>query len=245
MEKKNFSIGQWIGVIIMINIIVAIATFGWTTGNYKKKLKENAELHSAMLISKHNVIASITDDYNSVVFELETLKISLADKEPDSQLSQDISNYIHTNFPIIPGVLYNEIAVQIATLSRQENVSPELVVGIMQVESGFNPMAISSKNARGLMQVMPAWAKHFKLDKVCDLHNINIGIHTGIKVFKIHVQEEKGDVSEGLYKYVNRDRSYVNRVYTAMGKFVMFRSRVVEIESTIVEAHSTPDKDLS
>jgi hypothetical protein len=245
MEKKKISIWQWIALVIIVNIIVAVATYGGSSSYYKQQLKENAELHSEMLISKHNVISSMIGDLEAVKSELATLKQSLSKMEPDGRLSQDISDYIHTNFPIIPGVLYNEIAVQIATLSRQENVSPELVVGIIQVESAFNPMAISSKNARGLMQVMPAWAKHFKLNKVCDLHNINVGIHTGIKVFKIHVQEEKGDISEGLYKYVNRDRSYVDRVYNAMGKFVMFRSRVVENKSTIVEEHSTPAKDLS
>jgi soluble lytic murein transglycosylase-like protein len=97
------------------------------------------------------------------------------------------------------------------------------VVGIMQVESAFNPMAISNKNARGLMQVMPEWVKYFELNKVCDLHDIEIGILTGIKVLKIHIEEEGGDVSEGLYKYVNKDRNYVNKVYSAVGKFVMFR----------------------
>ncbi len=45
---------------------------------------------------------------------------------------------------------------------------------------------------------------------------------------KVHIEEEGGDISEGLYKYVNKDRSYVERVYNAMGKFVMFRGLIAD-----------------
>lgn len=45
--------------------------------------------------------------------------------------------------------------------ARQYELSPELVDSVIQVESNYNPNAISPKGAQGLMQLMPATARRF------------------------------------------------------------------------------------
>lgn len=147
-------------------------------------------------------------------------------KDNDDLLKRDVFLYIDKKFQMIPKIVALDIAEQILKYSKIENVSPILIVGIIEVESGFNPMAISSKNARGLMQVMPVWAKKFGLKKVSDLHDIDTGIKCGIKVLKIHIDEQKGDISRGLYYYVGKNKDYSGKVYQAMGKFVAFRSTI-------------------
>ncbi|HZR24457.1 MAG TPA: lytic transglycosylase domain-containing protein [Vicinamibacterales bacterium] len=53
---------------------------------------------------------------------------------------------------------YDDLIVEHA---RENNVRVDLVRAVMQVESGFNPLARSPKGAMGLMQLMPATAKQY------------------------------------------------------------------------------------
>ena len=43
--------------------------------------------------------------------------------------------------------------------SRRAGLDESLVLGLIQVESGFRKFAVSPVGARGYMQVMPFWAR--------------------------------------------------------------------------------------
>lgn len=61
--------------------------------------------------------------------------------------------------------------------SKQFRVDATLVRAVIQVESDFNPMCVSRKGARGLMQLMPDTARHFGVTRVHDPdQNIRAGI---------------------------------------------------------------------
>jgi soluble lytic murein transglycosylase len=45
--------------------------------------------------------------------------------------------------------------------ARHYGVEPELIAALIDVESGWNPRAVSNKGAMGMMQLMPATARRF------------------------------------------------------------------------------------
>ena len=47
-------------------------------------------------------------------------------------------------------------------------LSPSLVLALMATESNFDPLAVSNKNAQGLMQLLPETALRFKVTKLTD-----------------------------------------------------------------------------
>jgi soluble lytic murein transglycosylase-like protein len=66
------------------------------------------------------------------------------------------------------------------TVARLHNVDGDLVMALIEIESGFNPQAISPKGARGLMQLMPATASRYGMRDAKELldpaRNLDIGI---------------------------------------------------------------------
>lgn len=65
----------------------------------------------------------------------------------------------------------------IKELAKDNNLEPALIKAVMHVESAFNPRAVSSAGARGLMQLMPATAKRFGVrDSFHAIENISGGV---------------------------------------------------------------------
>jgi len=61
-------------------------------------------------------------------------------------------------------------------------VNPLLVDSVIQVESNYNPLAVSPKGAQGLMQLMPATARRFG---VTDTFDPKQNIEAGVRYLKL------------------------------------------------------------
>lgn len=85
----------------------------------------------------------------------------------------------------------------IETYAAKYGVDPTLVRAVIQVESDFDPMCVSHKGARGLMQLMPATAKRFGVTKV---HDPEQNIHGGVR-YLAHLLELFGDMPRALAAY--------------------------------------------
>ena len=84
--------------------------------------------------------------------------------------------------------------------ASRAGLHPQLVLGLIQVESGFKKYAVSSAGARGYMQVMPFWLKLIgaRGDNLFDMRK---NIRYGCTVLRHYVDLEKGDLYRALGRY--------------------------------------------
>jgi hypothetical protein len=86
----------------------------------------------------------------------------------------------------------------IARLSEQYEVPPLLVAAVIQVESMWDPDAVSPKGAMGLMQLMPATAKgHGVTDPFDPAQNVE----AGIAELSVQLRRHKNEISMALAAY--------------------------------------------
>jgi len=84
--------------------------------------------------------------------------------------------------------------------ATRAGLDPQLVLGIIEVESGFNKYAVSSAGARGLMQVMPFW---FALigGKDQNLFHLRTNLRFGCTILRHYLDIENGDLFRALGRY--------------------------------------------
>ncbi len=112
---------------------------------------------------------------------LEAMSVRIAKRVPDEFMRRRLLTAIHYE-------------------ATRAGLDPQLVLGLIQVESGFNRYAISSAGARGLMQVMPFWVRQIGHSR----HNL-LDVHTNLRfgctILRHYLDIEKGDLFRALGRY--------------------------------------------
>ncbi|MEO8938403.1 MAG: lytic transglycosylase domain-containing protein [Burkholderiaceae bacterium] len=85
--------------------------------------------------------------------------------------------------------------------SKRAGLDPALMLGLIQVESGFRKFAISSAGARGLTQVMPFWTGLIGDGDPKKLFNMQVNIRFGCVVLRHYLDREDGDLYRALGRY--------------------------------------------
>jgi soluble lytic murein transglycosylase-like protein len=79
-------------------------------------------------------------------------------------------------------------------------LDPELVLGLIEVESGFKKYAVSSVGARGFMQVMPFWVKEIGTTEQ-NLFHLRVNLRYGCTILRHYINIERGDLFRALGRY--------------------------------------------
>lgn len=120
----------------------------------------------------------------------------------------------HTRVEFLEAVWYE---------SRRAGLETALVLGLIQVESGFRKYAISSAGARGYMQVMPFWARVIGDGDPRRLFHLQTNLRFGCVILRHYLDREKGDLFMALGRYNgSRGRAeYPNLVFGARRQWLI------------------------
>jgi soluble lytic murein transglycosylase-like protein len=85
--------------------------------------------------------------------------------------------------------------------SKRSGLEPALVLGLIQVESGFRKYAISKAGARGYMQVMPFWVRLIGDGDASKLFHMQTNLRFGCVILRHYLSIERGDLFLALGRY--------------------------------------------
>ena len=84
--------------------------------------------------------------------------------------------------------------------ATRAGLDPQLVLGLIQVESGFKKYSVSSTGARGFMQVMPFWIKVIGRSED-NLFHLRTNLRYGCTILRHYLDIEQGDLYRALGRY--------------------------------------------
>ncbi len=93
-----------------------------------------------------------------------------------------------------------ELLTTIHWEASRAGLDPQLVLGLIQVESGFHKYATSVVGARGYMQVMPFWTRQIG-SREHNLFQLRTNLRYGCVILRHYIDIEKGDLFRALGRY--------------------------------------------
>lgn len=99
---------------------------------------------------------------------------------------------------ITPGVPSARLTAAVDRIAQQNQLSARLIHSVIQVESNYDPDAVSPKGALGLMQLIPSTARRFGVADVFDLED---NVQGGARYLKYLLGLYKGDEALALAAY--------------------------------------------
>lgn len=122
-----------------------------------------------------------------------------ADKAEWQSWFEAMSRRLHSRMP--DSLLRTEFLQTVWYEARRAGLDPAMVMGLIQVESGFRKYAISKAGARGYMQVMPFWTRVIGDGQPSRLFHMQTNLRYGCAILRMYIDMERGNLYLALGRY--------------------------------------------
>jgi soluble lytic murein transglycosylase-like protein len=123
--------------------------------------------------------------------------------------------------------------------ASRAGVDPQLMLGVIHVESRFRKYAVSPVGARGYTQVMPFWVKAIGSPDH-NLFQLRTNLRYGALILRHYIDIERGDLFRALGRYNGSlgRAEYPNLVVGAWKRYWDYTPRTKSADNTAVQPRS-------
>ena len=168
-------------MIRLLVLALLLPLQAWAGAQQYEPLADSVRARLSRQVSDKAVAAMAFRSSNDAQRWLAAMDERLAKRIPDRKARLELLRTVHYE----------------ATRAR---LDPQLVLGVIEVESGFRKYAVSRAGARGYMQVMPFWLKLIGQPSH-NLFHLRTNLAYGCAVLRLYLDIEKGDYYRALGRY--------------------------------------------
>jgi soluble lytic murein transglycosylase-like protein len=172
----NLTCSKWLAVVLLVLASNAYA------GNQREEPLANS-VKALMQKSLSDLAAPrlMFDKPDEAQAWLDEMSIRLQKRMPDAKYREDFLKSVHYE-------------------ATRAGLDPQLVLGLIQVESAFKKYAVSSVGARGYMQVMPFWVRSIGSSDH-NLFDMRLNLRYGCTILRHYLDIEHGNYYRALGRY--------------------------------------------
>ena len=163
-------------------VLLAFAAGGaWAGAQKYEPLSASVRSQLSKAVSDSAVERAAFADSPYVQAWLSEMSRRLAKRLPDGEYREDFLNTLHYE-------------------ATRAGLDPELLLGLIEVESGFRKYAVSSASARGYMQIMPFWTELIG-SRDQNLFHLRTNLRYGTTILRHYLDIERGNLFRALGRY--------------------------------------------
>jgi len=160
---------------------LALPALAWAGAQQYEPLADSVRARLSQQVADRGVAAIYFRSSSDAQRWLAAMDARLANRMPDRKQRLELLRTVHYE----------------ATRAR---LDPQLVLGVIEVESGFRKYAVSRAGARGYMQVMPFWVKLIG-QPGHNLFHLRTNLAYGCAILRFYLDMEHGDYYRALGRY--------------------------------------------
>lgn len=168
-------------ICIVLTALLALARTCDAGAQIEEKLQPSVQAAMHKAVSDHVAPKLIFDSHAEAFAWLNEMSYRLVKKIPDPATRIDFLKTVHYE-------------------ATRAGLDPQLVLGLIQVESNFRKYAVSIAGAQGYMQVMPFWIRLIGSTEH-NLFHLRTNLRYGCTILRHYLDLENGDLYRALGRY--------------------------------------------